>query len=200
MWRWRLRKRKKKKKDERQAAAVEGGEDQDQERRLKGPGVMVEGEEEEERDGRTESPPSALAADPAEDSGAEDLSSALSTNRSLTVLNLGGNKLGDSGVKLLSAALRNPDCKIQELCLADVGLIDSCIEDLASALRTNRSLTDLSLGSNFFTDRSVPALRSVILTCRSLEWIWLWGNKFSSNAKNQLKSLQDTRPRLSVEV
>ncbi|XP_067835942.1 NACHT, LRR and PYD domains-containing protein 3-like [Heptranchias perlo] len=134
------------------------------------------------------------------DSGAEDLSSALSTNRSLTVLNLGGNKLGDSGVKLLSAALRNPDCKIQELCLADVGLIDSCIEDLASALRTNRSLTDLSLGSNFFTDRSVPALRSVILTCRSLEWIWLWGNKFSSNAKNQLKSLQDTRPRLSVEV
>ncbi|XP_078060940.1 NACHT, LRR and PYD domains-containing protein 3-like [Mustelus asterias] len=30
-------------------------------------------------------------------------------------LSLGGNKVGDSGVKLLSVALRNPECKIQKL-------------------------------------------------------------------------------------
>ncbi|XP_067835798.1 NACHT, LRR and PYD domains-containing protein 3-like [Heptranchias perlo] len=130
----------------------------------------------------------------------EDLSSALSTNRSLTVLDLGGNKLGDSGVKLLSAALRNPDCKIQELHLNDVGLTDSCTDDLSSALSTNRSLTGLSLGSNSFTDRSVPALRSLILTCRSLERIWLWGNQFSLNGKRHLESLRESRPGLSVGV
>ncbi|XP_067836894.1 NACHT, LRR and PYD domains-containing protein 3-like [Heptranchias perlo] len=116
------------------------------------------------------------------------------------VLRLGSNKLGDSGVKPLSAALRKPDCKIQELGLDGVGLTDSCTKDLVSALSTNRSLTGLNLGSNSFTDRSVPALRSLILSCRSLEWIQLGGNRFSSKGKNQLKSLQDTRPGLSVTV
>ncbi|XP_067916232.1 NACHT, LRR and PYD domains-containing protein 3-like [Heterodontus francisci] len=130
------------------------------------------------------------------DSCIEDLSSALSTNRSLTDLNLSDNKLGDSGVKLLSEALRNPDCKIQGLDLSDVGLTDSC----ASALSTNQSLKYLNLRSNSFTDRSVPALRRLILNCRSLERIQLRGNEFSSNGVNQLKSLQDTRPRLNVDV
>ncbi|XP_067835578.1 NACHT, LRR and PYD domains-containing protein 3-like [Heptranchias perlo] len=131
---------------------------------------------------------------------AEDLSSALSTNRSLTFLDLSYNKLGDSGVKLLSAALRKPNCKIQELRLDGVGLTDSCTEDLVSALSTNRSLTGLNLGSNSFTDRSVPALCSLILTRRSLERIWLWENQFSANGKRHLESLRESRPGLSVKM
>ncbi|XP_067916239.1 NACHT, LRR and PYD domains-containing protein 3-like isoform X2 [Heterodontus francisci] len=134
------------------------------------------------------------------DSCIEDLASALSTNRSLTDLDLSCNKLGDSGVKLLSEALRNPDCKIQKLGLWGVGLTDSCVEDLASALSTKQSLKSLNLRSNSFTDRSVPTLRRLILNCRNLEWIQLWGNRFSSNGKNQLQSLQDTRPGLNVVV
>ncbi|XP_067835976.1 NACHT, LRR and PYD domains-containing protein 3-like isoform X1 [Heptranchias perlo] len=130
----------------------------------------------------------------------EDLSSALSTNRSLTGLDLNYNELGDSGVKLLSAALSKPDCKIQELDLDDVGLTDSCTKDLVSALSTNRSLTGLNLGLNSFTDRSVPALRSLILTRRSLERIGLWGNRFSPNGKRHLESLRESRPGLSVGV
>ncbi|XP_067835603.1 NACHT, LRR and PYD domains-containing protein 3-like [Heptranchias perlo] len=134
------------------------------------------------------------------DSCTEDLSSALRTNRSLTVLHLSYNKLGDSGVKRLSAALRNPDCKIQKLGLDGVGLTDFCTEDLVSALSANRSLTGLNLESNSFTDRSVPALRSLILTCRRLEWIWLGANQFSLNGKKHLKSLQESRPGLRVGV
>ncbi|XP_067837194.1 beta-1,3-galactosyl-O-glycosyl-glycoprotein beta-1,6-N-acetylglucosaminyltransferase 3-like [Heptranchias perlo] len=49
------------------------------------------------------------------DSFVKDICSALNTNLSLTVLNMGKNKLGNSGVKLLSAALKNPDCKMQKL-------------------------------------------------------------------------------------
>ncbi|XP_067835549.1 NLR family CARD domain-containing protein 3-like [Heptranchias perlo] len=64
------------------------------------------------------------------------------------VLRLGSNKLGDSGVKLLSEALRNPHCKIQELELCDNDLTNSCIKDLSSALTTNRSLTGLDLSNN----------------------------------------------------
>ncbi|XP_072893396.1 NACHT, LRR and PYD domains-containing protein 3-like [Hemitrygon akajei] len=105
------------------------------------------------------------------DSGAEDLVSALSTNPSLTELILSYNKLGDSGVKLVSAALRNPECKIQKLWLGKVGLTDSGAEDLVSTLSTHPSLTGLDLGSNSLTDRSAPALRRLILTHPSLKWI-----------------------------
>ncbi|XP_067874765.1 NACHT, LRR and PYD domains-containing protein 3-like, partial [Heterodontus francisci] len=90
--------------------------------------------------------------------------------------------------------------KCQVLSLWDVGLTDSCIEDLASAFSTNQSLTGLNLGSNTFTDRSVPTLSCLIMNCRRLEQIWLVENRFSSVQKNQLKSLQDTRPRLRVTV
>ncbi|XP_072892857.1 NACHT, LRR and PYD domains-containing protein 12-like [Hemitrygon akajei] len=105
------------------------------------------------------------------DSGAEDLVSALSTNPSLTELDLSVNKLGDSGVKLVSAALGNPECKIQKLGLMDVGLTDSGAEDLVSALSTKPSLTGLNLSGNSLTDGSLPALRRLILTLPSLKLI-----------------------------
>ncbi|XP_072893793.1 NACHT, LRR and PYD domains-containing protein 3-like [Hemitrygon akajei] len=134
------------------------------------------------------------------DSGVEDLVSALSTKPSLTVLNLSDNKLGDSGVKLVSAALRNPECKIQKLGLYDVGLTDSGAEDLISALSTNPSLMVLNLVANSLTDRSVPALRRLILALPCLEWIDLVGNQFSETGMKALRSLQESRPSLTVIV
>ncbi|XP_072893274.1 NACHT, LRR and PYD domains-containing protein 3-like [Hemitrygon akajei] len=133
------------------------------------------------------------------DSGAEDLVSALSTNPSLTELDLSGNKLGDSGVKLVSEALRNPECKIQKLVLWGVGLTDSGAEDLVSALSTKPSLTELYLASNSLTDRSVPALRRLILTLPSLEVILLRVNWFSETGEKELRSLQG-RPGLTVNI
>ncbi|XP_032872603.1 NACHT, LRR and PYD domains-containing protein 3-like [Amblyraja radiata] len=134
------------------------------------------------------------------DSGAMDLASALSTNPSLTELYLSENKLGDSGVKLMSAALRNPDCKIQILGLDSVGLTDSGAEDLVSALSTNTSLMELNLTHNSLTDRSVPNLRRLILNHPRLKWIKLGENQFSEDGRNQLKSLRGIRPGLSVYV
>ncbi|XP_059814607.1 NACHT, LRR and PYD domains-containing protein 3-like [Hypanus sabinus] len=134
------------------------------------------------------------------DSGAEDLASALSRNTSLTELNLSGNELADSGVKLVSAALRDAKCKIQELWLHSVGLTDSGAEDFASALSTNPSLTQLSLASNSLTDRSVPALRRIILTHPSLERICLSGNQFSETWRKEVESLKELRPGLRVDL
>ncbi|XP_072132805.1 NACHT, LRR and PYD domains-containing protein 12-like isoform X4 [Mobula birostris] len=134
------------------------------------------------------------------DSGVEDLASTLSTNPSLTELDLNGNKLGDSGVKLVSAALRNPECKIQTLGLRDVGFTDSGVDDLVSALSTNPSLMGLDLGTNSLTDRSVPALRRLILTLLSLKCIDLEKNRFSGTGRKELRSLQEPRPGLRVTV
>ncbi|XP_072891826.1 NACHT, LRR and PYD domains-containing protein 3-like [Hemitrygon akajei] len=113
-------------------------------------------------------------------------------------LRLNNNDLGDSGVKLVCEALRNPECKIQKLWLVDVGLTDSDAEDLVSALSTNPSLTELGLGLNSLTDGSVPALRRLILTLPSLEWIQLTGNEFSGTGEKELRSLQELRPGLMV--
>ncbi|XP_078061523.1 NACHT, LRR and PYD domains-containing protein 3-like [Mustelus asterias] len=134
------------------------------------------------------------------DACAEDLASALSTNRSLIDLNLGYNKLGDSGVKLLSVALRNPDCKIQKLDLHDNALTDSCAGDLVSALSTNRSLIDLDLGTNEFGDSGVKLLSVALrkLDCK-IHKLQLVDNQFSPNgALPQLESLRGSRPGLTV--
>ncbi|XP_048476803.1 NACHT, LRR and PYD domains-containing protein 3-like [Rhincodon typus] len=134
------------------------------------------------------------------DSCASDLSSALNVNTSLKVLNLSYNKLRDSGVKTFSAFLTNPECKLQDLRLDENCLTDACAKDLTSALSTNQSLIALSLESNFFTDQSVPAFRHLILTCRSLVHVRLWGNQFSAWGRKDLKSLVESRPGLMLGI
>eukprot|EP00062_Callorhinchus_milii_P025876 gi/632987343/ref/XP_007910739.1/ PREDICTED: NACHT, LRR and PYD domains-containing protein 3-like isoform X2 [Callorhinchus milii] len=130
----------------------------------------------------------------------EDLAAALTTNHSLTELDLNKNELGDSGVTRLCEALRNPECKIKSLWLWGNSLTDGCTDALVSALSTSRSLRILDLGFNSFTDGSVPALRRLIQTCTSLEEIRLWENRFSSDGLNQLKSRRGIRAELSVTV
>ncbi|XP_062892904.1 NACHT, LRR and PYD domains-containing protein 3-like [Mobula hypostoma] len=132
------------------------------------------------------------------ESGVKDLTSSLSTNRSLTELDLSDNKLGDSGVKLLSEALSNQKSKIQKLGLNHVGLTDSGAEDLTSSLSAIQSLTVLNLGLNSLTDQSVPALRSLIQTLPSLERVVLDLDRFSETGREELRSLQEYWPRLRV--
>ncbi|XP_059849627.1 NACHT, LRR and PYD domains-containing protein 3-like isoform X2 [Hypanus sabinus] len=132
------------------------------------------------------------------DSGSKDLASTLSANRWLMGLDLNKNKLRDSGVKLLSAALRNLERKMQKLGLNCVGLTDSGADDLFSALSTNQSLMGLDLGLNSLTDQSIPALRRLVLTLPSLDWIWLVRNQFSETGRKKLISLQESRPGLRM--
>ncbi|XP_078528339.1 NACHT, LRR and PYD domains-containing protein 12-like [Lissotriton helveticus] len=79
----------------------------------------------------------------------KDLASVLETNTSLTELELSCNReLGDTGVKKLCEGLKHPNCKLQTLRLDRCSLNGSCCEDLASALETNSSLTELDLSCN----------------------------------------------------
>ncbi|MBN3321350.1 RINI inhibitor, partial [Atractosteus spatula] len=107
----------------------------------------------------------------------EDLASVLQSQHSgLTVLVLSGNNLGDSGVKLLSAALRNPNCKLTTLKMWECGLTERCCEDLASALQSQHSsLRELDLSNNNLGDSGVKLLFAAVRepNCK-LTRLWMW--------------------------
>ncbi|XP_056107236.1 NLR family CARD domain-containing protein 3-like isoform X2 [Rhinichthys klamathensis goyatoka] len=98
------------------------------------------------------------------DEGCAALASALRSNPShLRALDLSYNKLGDSGVKLLSAVLENPLCKLEKLWLDDCGATDEGCAALASALRSNPShLKYLHLSGNKLGDSGVKLLSAVL--------------------------------------
>uniref|UniRef100_A0A674BSN9 NACHT, LRR and PYD domains-containing protein 3-like n=1 Tax=Salmo trutta TaxID=8032 RepID=A0A674BSN9_SALTR len=89
----------------------------------------------------------------------EALASVLSSNSScLRKLDLGVNDLQDSGVKLLSAGLGSPTCKLQTLMLNSCKLTERCCEHLASVLISNSHLRELDLSDNDLQDSGVELL------------------------------------------
>ncbi|KAK3541674.1 hypothetical protein QTP86_000463 [Hemibagrus guttatus] len=93
------------------------------------------------------------------------LSSVFSSkSSSLRELDLNNNKLQDSGVKLLSAGLKNPHCTLEKLRMSYCSITDEGCAALASALRSNSSshLRELDLYNNNPGESGVKLLSDLL--------------------------------------
>ncbi|KAL0992650.1 hypothetical protein UPYG_G00096200 [Umbra pygmaea] len=90
--------------------------------------------------------------------GCASLASALKSNPYMRELDLSNNDLKDAGVKLLSAGLEDPECKLETLKLSFCGVTEEGCSHLASVLKLNSHLKELDLSNNDLKDAGVKLL------------------------------------------
>ncbi|XP_056401116.1 ribonuclease inhibitor-like, partial [Hyla sarda] len=126
-----------------------------------------------------------------QDTSCVQLAFGIRENQTLRKLVLSNNHLSGPHFSDLMDALSSPDCRIEELHLANTGLQDTFCVQLAFGIRENQTLRKLVLSNNrlsgpHFSDL-VDALSSP--DCR-IEELHLEYNELSENEKEALKELE----------
>uniref|UniRef100_A0ABM5FKP8 NACHT, LRR and PYD domains-containing protein 3-like isoform X2 n=1 Tax=Pogona vitticeps TaxID=103695 RepID=A0ABM5FKP8_9SAUR len=107
--------------------------------------------------------------------------------KNCTTLELGSNKLGNAGVKVLCTILKEIGCNLTTLNLRENYLTDACAQELCIVLSTSHKLESLNLQDNSFTKASVPFIRHLMETCTSMNLIYLDKNGFGGQGTKCLK-------------
>ena len=85
--------------------------------------------------------------------GAAVLAEDLKQNKSLTLLDISGNKIGDEGANLIINALKLSGNAISTLDLSSNMIGDATGVEIAEMLRVNTTLTSLNLRNNFLVEK-----------------------------------------------
>ena len=119
------------------------------------------------------------------DSGAASLSQALSVNTSLTYLDLSSNKIYNSGAASLSQAL-SVNTSLTYLDLSSNRILDSGAASLSQALLVNTSLIHLSLGSQIIGDCGAASLFRALSVNTALTYLDLHSNMIGDSGAASL--------------
>ncbi|XP_069806654.1 NACHT, LRR and PYD domains-containing protein 3-like isoform X2 [Dendropsophus ebraccatus] len=140
-----------------------------------------------------------LANNDLPDTSCTQLASIIRNNRSLKRIDLSGNNLYGPRFSDLMEALSSPDCRIEELHLANNDLPDTSCTLLAFVIRNNQSLKRLVLSGNHLSGPHfidlVEALSSP--ACR-IQDLYLANNNLPDTSCTQLASILRNNPSLKI--
>jgi ribonuclease inhibitor len=104
----------------------------------------------------------------------KDLCDVVASKASLQELDLGSNKLGNTGIAALCSGLLLPSCRLRTLWLWDCDVTAEGCKDLCRVLRAKQSLKELSLAGNELKDEGAQLLCESLLEpgCQ-LESLWV---------------------------
>ncbi|XP_078477398.1 NACHT, LRR and PYD domains-containing protein 12-like isoform X2 [Lampetra planeri] len=144
------------------------------------------------------------------------LSVILKANTGLKSLQLNGNKIGDSGLRLLADGMLGREGSLETLYLRECSLTDKSGSSLSVILKANTGLKSLELRDNYIgdsglrlladgmlgregsletldlqdcslTDKSIPALHDIMITNKALRILRVGGNDFSEEGEQELR-------------
>ena len=113
---------------------------------------------------------------------------AICTSRSLTVLNLNGNKIDDEGAKYLASGLIGNQ-SLKQLHLSENFVSSDGCWQIVKSLKTRPGLQMLLLTNNFIRDDVSTAVIDLLRTSNSIEVLSLHGNFIRQVNMDMIESL-----------